>query len=148
MIKIFYKLIIPLRKFYWFIFRPKTTGVKVIVKYNEDVLMIKNAYGKSIWTFPGGAVEKSELPEDAAAREVMEEVGIKVSGVKKIGQLLNTREYKKDTIYCYVAITTGKTVQTDPNEIRECKWFNKNKLPSEISSIAREAISLWTQKLI
>ncbi len=144
--RIFYKLITPIRRLYWFIFRPKTTGVKVIVEYNGELLMIRNIYGKSAWTFPGGAVEKNELPEIAAKREVMEEVGFNASEMKKIGEFFSTREHKRDTIYCYVASANDKTVKMDPNEIQEFRWFDKNQHPPEMSSIAKEIISLWTQK--
>ncbi|MFA6322329.1 MAG: NUDIX hydrolase [Candidatus Buchananbacteria bacterium] len=144
--RIFYKLVNPIRKLYWFVFRPKTAGVKVLVEYDERILMIKNAYGKSIWTFPGGAVKKNELPENAAKREVAEEVGLKLHELISIGQIQSTREHKKDTIYCYSASSTNEKVEIDPSEIQTFNWFNKNELPSEISSIAQEIISLYLKK--
>src|ERR671933_3066761 len=42
---------------------------------------IEPGYGK--WTFPGGFVERGEVAEDAAEREVLEETGlrVRVSGI-------------------------------------------------------------------
>lgn len=144
--RIFYKLIVRLRKLYWFMFRPKTTGVKVVVECKGDILMIKNSYGKNAWTFPGGAVRKNESLEDAGKREVMEEAGIKVSELKKIGEIFNTFEHKRDTIHLYIGKTQERTIKIDPNEILEAKWFNKDYLPLEISPIAKKIISLRLNK--
>lgn len=106
------------------------------------ILMIKNAYGKSAWTFPGGAVNKNELPETAAKREMMEEVGIQIYRLKKIGELLNTREYKKDTIHCYTGNISEGALKIDQYEILEAGWFSKDDLPVGISSIAKQILSL------
>lgn len=135
---IFRKFFVVIRKLYWFIFRPETKGVKVIVECGGDWLLIKNSYGKKLWTFPGGAVEKREMPEDSAKREVCEEIGIEVSGIREIGRFLNTAEYKKDTVYCYVAVAIEKDIVKDRGEIKEAKWFHRRSLPSEMSPIAQK----------
>ena len=144
--KVFYKLVRPIRNWYWFLFRSKTTGVKVVVESERDVLMIKNTYGKSIWTFPGGAVRTNEAPKTAAEREVLEEVGLRIKELRKIGELLSTWEHKRDTIHCYVGMANNRTIKIDPNEIQEASWFNKNQLPPEISTVAKEVVALWTPK--
>lgn len=52
--RIFNKIANPILKIYWFIFRPKTYGVKVILRCGGKFLLIRNSYGKKHWTFPGG----------------------------------------------------------------------------------------------
>ena len=40
--------------------------------------MVRQTYrGKTFWTFPGGSIEPDETPQQAAIREVKEEVGLK-----------------------------------------------------------------------
>mgnify|MGYP000916820515 CR=1 FL=1 len=133
-----YKIILQLRKIYWFICRPKTQGVKVVIECKDEILMIKNTYGKNVWTFPGGGIEKDEDPITAAKREVKEEVGIIISDLRDVGKLSNEREYKRDTIYCFQALVDTKLVSTNLNEIKEAFWFNKNHLPSDMSSISMQ----------
>ncbi|MEA3030811.1 MAG: 8-oxo-dGTP diphosphatase [Sphingomonadales bacterium] len=50
----------------------------------DRVLLQQRAPGRSmagLWEFPGGKVEKDELPEAALVRELREELGIEVAAV-------------------------------------------------------------------
>ena len=51
-----------------------------MIHKNGRMLLVKRAEQPHIglWTFPGGMVEEGESPEDAAAREALEEVGVRV----------------------------------------------------------------------
>ncbi|GAC1400514.1 MAG: hypothetical protein NVSMB52_14120 [Chloroflexota bacterium] len=52
---------------------------QVVLLREDKILLSKHRRGdKSYWVLPGGAVEKSETPEDAAVREVWEETGLEV----------------------------------------------------------------------
>ena len=72
-----------------------------MVEHNGKFLMIRIAYGHKHWTFPGGGVDRGELPEMAVKREIREEVGIEVEKPLPIGEYFNTRHYSKDTVYCF-----------------------------------------------
>jgi len=61
---------------------PNAYGAYVAVWAEGKVLMIKNSY-KSYFTLPCGGIKKNELAEQAAIRELFEEVRIKVD----VGQL-------------------------------------------------------------
>jgi len=60
-------------------------GLSAVVYAERDdrILLLKRA-GRSAmsgqWFLPGGAVERGELPEDAARRELVEETGLDVDG--------------------------------------------------------------------
>jgi 8-oxo-dGTP pyrophosphatase MutT (NUDIX family) len=55
----------------------------VYAERDDQILLLKRA-GRSAmsgqWFLPGGAVERGELPEDAARRELVEESGLDVDG--------------------------------------------------------------------
>ncbi len=53
-----------------------------LIDENQKILMQIRPLGKSmagLWEFPGGKVEKGELPEDALVREINEELNISIS---------------------------------------------------------------------
>ncbi len=124
-----YRLVHHLRRAYWFVFRPTTTGVKCVVVHDGRWLMIRNTYGRAHWTFPGGAVDRGEAPDAAAIREVAEEAGITLASVRPIGDYYSDREYKRDTVYCFTASASSSEVVIDPAEIAESTWVDPQALP-------------------
>jgi len=146
--KYLYKFAIYPIKFYWFIFRPSGFGVKCVIYKGSEVLMIKNTYGRGWWTFPGGGIKKGESEENAARREVSEEVGLELKNLKLVGKFLSTLEYKKDNITVFSAEPETLTINLQEAEIQEAKWFSMNALPAQMATIAKRALSLWVdQKL-
>lgn len=59
-----------------------------IVRKDDKVLMIerRNIDGVDGYVFPGGRVEASETPGQAAEREVMEETSMRCRAVREIGR--------------------------------------------------------------
>src|ERR1051326_4742586 len=55
-------------------------AVAVILGDNEGVLLGRRCIdpGKGLWSFPAGYVNRGEVLEEAAAREVLEELGVAV----------------------------------------------------------------------
>ena len=58
----------------------------VYAERDGKILMLKRAGGAMAgqWFLPGGAVERGELPEDGARRELVEETGIDIDGELEI----------------------------------------------------------------
>ena len=86
--------------------------------------------GRKAWCLPKGKIEKNELPQDAAAREIKEETG--VSG--KITGLLGDIYYKfispqdkarvwKDVRFFLFEYECGSIV-AQKEEIDDAAWFN------------------------
>ncbi|PIR89259.1 MAG: hypothetical protein COU07_02240 [Candidatus Harrisonbacteria bacterium CG10_big_fil_rev_8_21_14_0_10_40_38] len=142
----FFKLILPFVRVYWFVFRPKTRGVKCVIENDGKYLFIRNNYGRGMWTFPGGGVKNDESFKDAAERECFEEVGIKLNNIEEIGFLENRREYKRDMIYCFYSKVENNNFIIDPIEIREARWFDLDNLPRSLSYLVEEIISLMKKR--
>ena len=124
-----YRLAHRLRRVYWFVFRPRTFGVKCVVEHDGRWLMIRNTYGGGYWTFPGGAIDAGESPDAAAMREVAEEVGIELASVQPIGDYFSTLQHKRDTVYCFRAAVPTADVVIDPAEIAEAAWIDPEAIP-------------------
>ena len=104
--------------------------------------MIKNTYGGfKQWMFPGGGINKNERPEEAVKREVMEEVGIEVEGLRKIGEYTSNHEFKRDTVTVFRGMSRKKELVIDSSEISEAEWFKLNDLP-EVSEYSKLMISM------
>lgn len=120
-----------LHRMYWFITRPKTTGVKVII-FNQEhkILMVRLTYYPNTWTFVGGGVNKNEQPKDAILRECEEEVGIKLYNLEYIKTLDFNHEYKKDTLFIYKTKINDSNFEIDKREVAEARWFDLSDLPN------------------
>ncbi len=144
--KIISKYVYPILKFYWRTFKPKSRGVKCVITFGEEILLIRNTYGGRHWTFSGGGAKRVETPEEAVKREVMEEVGLAIEKPKPIGNLDWGYEGKKDVIYCFAAEVNSKNFKIDTTEILEAKWFKIAEVPA-LPPFAQKIFVLWQNKV-
>jgi len=113
--------------------------VAAIIRDGNSVLATQRGYGayKDWWEFPGGKVESGETPEEALAREIREELKMKII----IGDYLDTVEYDYPEFHlsmrCYWAtIEQGKPVLLEHeaarwlgcNELDEVNWLPADRL--------------------
>lgn len=119
----------PVQKLYWFIFRPKSLGVKCIVENNGKFLLVKINYGHHRWIIPGGGVNKGESSVNAAIRETKEETGLDVDDLIYIGSYASTKYYKKDTVEIFLCKSSKTEIKIDPIEIEKAVWFARSEFP-------------------
>ena len=122
-------IIIYFFRLYWFIFRPKTRGVNCIVKFGDKILFVRHSYGGKKWTIPGGGAKRNESFEDAAKREVREEAGIDLNNIIKVGEYVSNKEYKTDTVQCFLSKVDSSYFKIDNFEISDAKWATLNEIP-------------------
>ncbi|OGY89465.1 MAG: hypothetical protein A3B30_01845 [Candidatus Komeilibacteria bacterium RIFCSPLOWO2_01_FULL_52_15] len=131
--RIFYKIINPFRRLYWFLVRPKTQGVKGVIFFNDKILMIRNSYTRGkYWTVPGGGIKRGETPLQAVRREVKEEVGIQSDAYQQIHTYNNIKEHKRDTVHVFITRVNDMSFRIDPSEILEARWFPVDNLPEHV----------------
>ena len=77
--RILYRILSRLVLHPWFrLTRGLTLGVRVLVQNPQGhILLVRHTYSPG-WLLPGGGVERGEIAEEAAAREVLEETGVSV----------------------------------------------------------------------
>ena len=144
-IKIFWFFVNPLKRIYWFIFRPKTRGVKCLIKNEDKFLLVKLNYAHHKWTFPGGGVGKKESFIDAAEREAKEETGIDVSGLAYVGFYKTNKEYKEDIVEIYVGDSGTISVKIDPIEIEKAEWFGRSNFPENRSLAVDKILKIYDE---
>src|SRR3982750_4752471 len=91
-----YKVLARSLRVYWFVFRPKVRGARCLIECGGRFLLIRQTYGDMLWTLPGGLIKRDEAPEEAARREVREEVGVELSKLRLLGIFTDTNEYASD----------------------------------------------------
>lgn len=105
-----------------------------VLIYNEhkEVLLIQNPKWKdgTYWMAPGGGIEPGETEEDAVHRETMEEVGIRVTDLYKLGEQkkLPSADFTNNSLafhfYDYAAmVLPGETILPDNREVKTFAWF-------------------------
>jgi 8-oxo-dGTP diphosphatase/2-hydroxy-dATP diphosphatase len=103
----------------------------VIIHQHPKVLlgMKKRGFGKGRWNGFGGKVLAKEKIEDAAKRELYEEVGISASHLNKIGTI--TFEFKGNPELLEVHIFKATDYIGEPSESEEMKpqWFYAGEIP-------------------
>lgn len=124
-----FKSVYPLCRLYWFLRRPTTHGVRVVVQHHGLLLAIRHTYGKNHWYFPGGGIKKHESPLQAAMRELLEEVGIKAHDLKLIGTFTDSSDYKHDHVSCFTTTIHSPKFLIDSVEIREAQWVSSKDFP-------------------
>ncbi|MBR0461828.1 MAG: NUDIX domain-containing protein [Erysipelotrichaceae bacterium] len=111
------------------------TGVSMIVRHREKILLIKQ-YGGSEYILTAGYVNKGEDAEDAAVREIKEELGLEVSELH-----FNHSHYygpSNTLMLNFIAEVTSADVR--PNEeIDSFSWFTEDEARGNIrkNSLAR-----------
>ena len=99
-----------------------------IVERQGGVLMIKrdNQVGFGLWSMPGGYVDRGEVVEEAAAREVLEETGLQVE-VKNLVGLFSEAGHTV-IVVAFAAVETGGRLAAGP-EAQDVGFFPLDGLP-------------------
>ncbi|EKD69938.1 MAG: MutT/NUDIX family protein [uncultured bacterium] len=131
-------------------------GVYGILINNGEILLIKKSRGpyKGMYDLPGGGVEFGEKIEEALKRELEEEAGIKLDGLKFVNYNEYFSEYKNDNnelrkmhhigLY-YQVSATFDSVKSEPDGLDSlgAEFINiKNLSKIKIAPIAEPMIRL------
>jgi 8-oxo-dGTP pyrophosphatase MutT (NUDIX family) len=125
---------------------------RVLIVYNEQVLVVKSWLGSGSWTLPGGGIALGEPPLAAAVREVNEELGIILDpailtdlGPQRSRQAggLPTKHH----LFVVELSSLPKLVIAD-HEIMQHAWLDVAKLHRPkygVTASVRDAIAAWSR---
>jgi 8-oxo-dGTP pyrophosphatase MutT (NUDIX family) len=102
----------------WLVTRPSYDGAVVALWREDRVLLVHQTY-RRCWTFPGGGVRRGEAPEEAARREVREELALELGRLEKALVVPEQYEARRETVHFYEAALAGALPRPDGIELDE-----------------------------
>ena len=102
----------------------------IIYRDDGDVLLVKNRFSRQKWALPGGGVNRNEGYGQAASREVLEEVGIKIDNLRYLGKASSHESYAKFPVRVFAARASDDDIKRN-FEIMETRWLNREYIPKE-----------------
>lgn len=127
------------------------TACGVIIENEKREILLQRRQDNGLWGLPGGSMEPGEKFEEAAKREVFEEVGIKIDELRLFGIYSGEDRiitYPNGDICCVTGIIfkadfyTGQ-IQNNAPEVMEHKFFNKRNIPNDIKPFDKPYITDW-----
>jgi 8-oxo-dGTP pyrophosphatase MutT (NUDIX family) len=141
-----YRLAYAGLRVYWWVFRPRSSGVKCVLTHGDQVLLVRHAYGPRGWELPGGSRKRGEEAKLTATREMQEELGLSVDSWHSLGQIEVVVDHHRDSLYCFQAEVGSPEVGSpelvvDLGELVAAEWFPKRQLPRPLGRYTRAVLA-------
>ena len=135
-------------------------GAYGIITNNNHIALIKKGRGgyTGLYDLPGGGIEHQETPKDALIREIMEEVGAKVTDYKLLDVISNNivweikKNYYEDLHHIgviYLTTIENNQIKEDPDGIDSlgAAWHDLNSVDlNKLTPFAKYAVNYLKRK--
>lgn len=113
-----------------------------VVERDGKILMVRRANqpGYGLWSMPGGYVDRGEVVEQAASREVLEETGLNVEVERLIGVF--SEQCHPVIVIAFVSQEAGGVLKAGP-EALDVGFFSPCELPPLAFERDREILAKW-----
>ncbi|MGV8171457.1 MAG: NUDIX domain-containing protein [Candidatus Woesearchaeota archaeon] len=114
---------------------PYRQGVQAyIINDNDELLLVCNMGDENFWKVPSGGKNLDESSEETLHREVMEELGVTVTILKKCSfrnrfdwpeelvRRLNSKYRGQEQDIFIVKLNDNQEIKIDPKEVKDYKW--------------------------
>jgi len=99
-------------------------GCVIVDDYSRILLLHRNTPELSQWELPGGKVEEGETAEQAAVRELAEELGVEVRLVSALGNgLFEDDEHEYNYSWFQAVIVTPEPTLHEPDTFDDFDYF-------------------------
>jgi len=115
-----------------------------VVLLRENQVLLQRRKDNGLWGIPGGSLEPGESLEEAARREVLEEVGLEITGSLHLFNVYSGRQQfyqypNGDQIYdvcvAYWTRDFRGTLKAEAGEVLELRYYPIDDLPETINPL-------------
>jgi len=122
--RLVYRTGFPLARAWWWLTRPRATGVAVAIKAQGRVLVVRQSFRKGLGLV-GGGLHLGEAPEAGMVRELAEEVGLVLSPdrLRALPVLELVHEWRRLRVHLFEAeLLEQPALRPDGAEIVAISW--------------------------
>ena len=128
-----------------------TVGCGVLIENDKGQLLLQKRSDTGQWCVPGGAMEVGETYEEAAIREIKEEVGIDIQEMDLYGLYSGEDRlihYPNDDVVYSLSVIfrtnsyNGKVSDSD-SEVLEHRFFDRENIPDNLFIPDKRPIMDW-----
>jgi 8-oxo-dGTP pyrophosphatase MutT (NUDIX family) len=141
--KLLLRIAFQLAKVYWFITRPVSAGVRVLMVRDGQVLLVRHSYQDG-WFMPGGGIKRGETLVQAAHREASEECGATLGNLELLGAYTQFFAYRNDQVILFYSDQFTLSGKSDA-EIEQVAFFPPDQLPEDTSPGHRRRIEEFSK---
>jgi len=102
--------------------------IMAVVRGDRLLLASNKRFKAGFYSVLAGFVEPGETLEECVAREIKEEVGIRVKNIRYFGS--QPWPFPNSLMVGFIAEYAGGDIKADPAEITDAAWFTAENLPS------------------
>jgi len=132
----------PLFRLYARTTRGMTLGVRgAVLNAAGEVLLVEHTYVHG-WHLPGGGVELGETAEQAMARELVEEAGVRITASPRLVAVhANLGRFRGDHVLLYRVDAWEPCPATSRGEIHQTGWFDPAAMPPDTTAATRRRVA-------
>jgi 8-oxo-dGTP diphosphatase len=109
----------------------------VLCRRHDKILLVTRRWSR--WALPGGAIRRTETPQDAALRELVEETAVAAHALTYLFQFRGLGRQH----HIFLVDLPEDSAPAPSNEIAGCAWFRPDEVPMLITSVpTREIVRL------
>jgi NAD+ diphosphatase len=122
---------------------PRIAPAVIVLIHDASRLLLTHVGNRPFWALVAGFLEAGETLEECAAREVREETGVEIDGIRYFGS--QPWPFPSQVMVGFTARYAGGDVAVDRKELDEARWFPVGALPPipPPLSIARRMIDAF-----
>jgi 8-oxo-dGTP pyrophosphatase MutT (NUDIX family) len=145
-----YRLALLVLRAWWAVRRPRSEGVRCVLRHGDAFVLVRHTYGDERWMLPGGRVRRGEDPVETAVREMTQELGVTCESWRRVGYLAARDGYlrrsreepcRRHATHFVEARVDSPTLRPRGAELHEAGWFTIEEIPSDCSEALEVALA-------